>query len=47
MPEKTTTKTDAPTRTEPDTRPRVDPDTVREPDRICPQQRREQGWEAF
>ena len=34
-----------PTR-EPEPRPYYDPDTVREPDKICPQQRRESGWEA-
>ena len=32
-----------PTR-EPEPRPYYDPDTVREPDKICPQQRRELGW---
>ena len=30
----------------PQPRPYFDPDTVREPEKICPQQRREQGWEG-
>lgn len=28
-------------------RPYFDPDTVREPGEICPQQTREEGWEAL
>ena len=30
----------------PEPRPYYDPDTVREPDEICEQQKRRQGWEA-
>ena len=30
----------------PVTRPHYDPDEVREPDKLCPQQKREQAWEA-
>lgn len=42
----TKTTTSSPTRTRPDTRPEYDPDEVREPEKWCPQQRRESGWEA-
>ena len=33
--------------TSPRPSPLYDPDTVREPQRVCPQQRREFGWEAI
>ena len=45
MPE-TVTRTSTPVRTAPETRPYIEPDEVREPEKWCPQQKREAGWEA-
>jgi hypothetical protein len=47
MPETSTPTKTAPPMTEPITRPYVDPGTIRQPGEICPQQKREQGWEAW
>lgn len=38
------TETQTPTRTT--ERPLMDPETTRSPERWCPQQRREAGWEG-
>ena len=46
MPE-TKTPTRTPAKSSPAPRPYFDPGTVREPRAICPQQRREEGWEAI
>ena len=46
MPE-TKTPTRTPVKSSPAPRPYFDPATVKEPAEICPQQRREEGWEAI
>lgn len=47
MPTEAPTTTPTRTAPAPGERPLVDPDTIRQPGEICPQQKREQGFEAF